>query len=730
MSLLPKLNIEPIENIQGSVERITFHSEENGFCVLRVNIAKFKDLVTVVGNIASISVGEYIQASGMWIHNKNFGKQFKSTFIKVTTPTSLEGIQKYLGSGMIKGIGPKYAEKLVKNFGKNVFDVIEQSPFRLKEVEGIGNSRLEMITTAWQDQKVIREIMLFLHSHGVSQSRSTRIYKTYGQKAIEIILQNPYQLAKDIRGIGFLSADKIAQNIGIDKNSLIRARAGIRFALFESMEKGHCGFPKELLIESAFSLVQIEKSILENALHEELKDGDVICQTIDTTPCIFLSTLYYSERLIAKNLLDLLQSKIPWKNVINQKNNEKNISLSTSQQKAVDQALVSKVLVITGGPGVGKTTVVKSILNTLKNQNLRIILTAPTGRAAKRLSESTNMSAKTIHRLLETNSKTGGFSRNEKRPLECDLLVVDEASMIDVPLMNALLKAVPKSSALFFVGDIDQLPSVGPGKVLSSIIESKTIPVVQLTEIFRQAASSKIIQSAHAINHGHMPNLDISKETLSDFYFIETSTQENCLEKIMTMLERIKDRFGYSPIKDVQVLVPQSRGIIGTRNLNEELQKKLNPSSFEKNISKYGTLFSVGDKVMQTENNYDKEVYNGDIGFIKELSLDDKCLTVTFDDKNVVYDFEELDELSLSYATTIHKSQGSEYPVVIIPLMMTHYIMLKRNLIYTGITRGKKLVIIIGEKKALSIAIKSKDMEKRWSSLQLWLQSDNIERGL
>ncbi|CAO5674488.1 MAG: ATP-dependent RecD-like DNA helicase [Holosporales bacterium] len=709
------LQIDPVEIIQGTIERITFHNEDSGFCVLRMKVSGFKDLVTLVGNIASVGVGEYIHATGSWINNKTYGQQFKATSVKITKPNSLEGIQKYLGSGMIKGIGPKNAEKLVDKFGKNVFDIIEYHPYRLKEIPGIGQYRIDMITQAWQEQKIIREIMLFLHSHNVSQSRATRIFKTYGQKSIDKILENPYQLAKDIRGIGFLSADKIAQNIGIDKNSIIRARAGLRFALFEAMERGHCGLPQNDLIESASVLVDIEKEILQDALTQALEDTEFVCVTIDDTVCIFLSTLYFSEQNIAKKLHALLSQPLPWEGKPFKITSA--ITLSDSQKNAIDVALHSKVLVITGGPGVGKTTLVNTLLDILKDQNINIMLAAPTGRAAKRLFESTKREAKTLHRLLETNPATGKFSRNEDRPLACDLLVVDEASMIDVPLMNALLKAVPPSCALFFVGDVDQLPSVGPGKVLLSLIESAVIPVVTLTEVFRQASSSKIIQSAHRINKGYLPDLESSKTALSDFYYMESATQEDCLEKIMMMLDRIESRFGFSPIKDVQILSPQARGVIGTRHLNETLQKKLNAQNLENSITRFGVRFAVGDKVMQIQNNYDKDVYNGDIGFVESINTEESSLKVVFDEKTVLYEFNELDELVLSYATTIHKSQGSEYPAIIIPLMMTHYMMLKRNLIYTGITRGKKLVLVIGEKKALSIAVHSKDMQKRWSSL-------------
>ncbi len=710
------------EVLAGNVERVTFHNEENGFCVLKAKCKGHKDLVTIVGNISTISPGEFIEASGFWIHDRQHGRQFKADFLKASPPTSLEGIEKYLSSGMIKGIGAVYAKRLVERFQADVFDVIENNPKCLKDIPGIGERRIEAIKRGWADQKVIRDIMLFLHSHDISTARAVRIYKTYGANAIAVVSQNPYQLARDIRGIGFVSADKIALNIGIAPTSMIRARAGIAFALMNGMDDGHCGLPKDDLIKSVLSLLSISDDLAEEALSIELEEGNVLTQLIDNRICIFLSGLFHAEKFIAKKLLHMSKSPNCWPNInpdhaIKSVEEKLNITLSESQKEAIKTVLASNIMVITGGPGVGKTTLVNSILKILATQNLRILLAAPTGRAAKRLSESTGMQAKTIHRLLETNPATGSFIKNDKNMLNCDLLVLDEASMIDIPLMHNLLKALPETSSLLIVGDIDQLPSVGAGQFLADIINSETISVVRLKEIFRQAASSKIITTAHAINNGLMPDLKNSEN--SDFYFVDADSPEQCLDKIIRIIkERIPAKFGFSPFLDVQILCPMGRGVVGTNNLNIAVQNALNPPH-ELSISKFGYKYSVNDKIMQIENNYDKDVYNGDIGIIKTISNEDAEVIISFDDKDVVYEFSELDEIVLAYATTIHKSQGSEYPVVIIPIMMQHYVMLKRNLIYTGITRGKKLVILVGDRKSLWVAIKNHSANQRLSSLNL-----------
>jgi len=714
------------ENLSGLVERVTFHNPDNGFCVLRVQVKGKKDLFTVIGHVSTIAAGEFIQAAGQWLHDRQHGLQFKAQFLTATVPTTLEGIEKYLGSGLIKGIGPVYAKKLVHAFREDVFQVIEEESQKLQQVPGIGPLRAQKIIKGWVDQKVIREIMLFLHSHDISTARAVRIYKTYGPEAIQVITENPYRLARDIRGIGFISADKIAEKLGIEKTSMIRVQAGIAYALTTAMDEGHCGLPKDQLIPLCKELLEVPEELIQQALSLELSSGDVLLETIEERDCIFLSGLAHAEKSIADRILKLQQGALPWSSMnassaIHWVEEKTNLKLSPSQKQAIEKALSSKVLVITGGPGVGKTTLVNSILKILEAKKLNIALAAPTGRAAKRLSESTGLEAKTLHRLLETNPAEGGFSKNEQHPLSCDLLVVDEMSMVDVPLMHALLKAVPPKAALLLVGDIDQIPSVGPGQVLADLIVSKTLPVIRLTEVFRQAAASKIIITAHDINQGFMPDLTLTDKE-SDFYFVNAEDPETALIKILKLVkERIAQKFNYSPFSDIQVLCPMSRGIIGTRNLNIELQKALNPPT-EQSIQRFGWFYSAGDKVMQIENNYGKEVYNGDIGIIQRINSEESELTILFDNKEVVYEFGELDEIVLAYATTIHKSQGSEYPAVVIPLMMQHYTMLQRNLVYTAITRGKKLVILVGQKKALAIAIKQKKDQRRWSTLKDKLQ--------
>jgi exodeoxyribonuclease V alpha subunit len=729
MGLMPhalKTSI-PLEVLAGLVERVTFHNEENGFCVLRVKARGQRDLITVLGHAAIISAGEFVQASGTWINDRTHGVQFRASFLKATAPTTTEGIEKYLGSGMIRGIGPVYAKKLVRAFGEAVFDVIEQEPPRLREVTGIGPKRAERIIAGWAEQKVIREIMLFLHSNGVGTSRAVRIYKTYGTEAVQLISENPYRLARDIRGIGFRTADQIAAKLGIEKTALIRVRAGIAYALTEAMDEGHCGLPAEELLPLTQKLLEVPAELVETALGLELQGGAVIADDLDGRHCVFLAGLYRAEREIAEKLKTLALGKPPWPSIDADKaipwvEKRTKLTLAYSQREAIRVALPSKVLVITGGPGVGKTTLVNSILKILRAMNVMIALCAPTGRAAKRLYESTGLEAKTIHRLLETDPRTGSFRRNEEVPLDCDLLVVDETSMVDVPLMRAVLRAVPETAALLLVGDVDQLPSVGPGQVLADIIVSGVVPVVRLTEVFRQAAESRIVTNAHRINQGQMP--DLAAADGGDFYFVDAADAEEGVRKLLAIVqERIPKRFGLDPIRDIQVLCPMNRGGLGARSLNIELQKALNPPG-DIRIERFGWTFCPGDKVMQIENDYDKEVYNGDLGVVSRIDMEEGELTVDFDGRDVIYGFGELDELVLAYATTIHKSQGSEYPAVVIPLSVQHYPMLQRNLVYTGVTRGKRLVVLVGQRKAMAIAVKGDRKRRRWSKLREWLAID------
>ena len=713
------------EVLAGAVERVTFHSEESGFCVLRIKARGRRELVTVLGHAAAVSAGEWITASGEWVNDRTYGPQFRSRFLKATAPTSTEGIERYLGSGMIRGIGPVYAKKLVGTFGERVFDVIETGPERLREVDGIGPVRAARITTAWAEQKAVREIMMFLHGHGVGTARAVRIFKTYGADAVQVMSENPYRLARDIRGIGFKTADAIAMRLGIDKTAMIRIRAGVGHALTEAMDDGHCGLPAEDLLPLAMGLLEAPEDLVREAIDEELAAGSVVADRVGDTPCVFLAGLHRAEHGIAGRLCRIAAGTLPWPRIDPDKalpwiEQHTGLTLAKSQSAAIRLALSSKVLVITGGPGVGKTTIVNAILRILAAKGASLLLCAPTGRAARRMTETSGFEARTIHRLLEVDPMSGGFRRDADNPVDCHLLVVDEASMVDVLLMHALLKAVPDHAALLIVGDIDQLPSVGPGQVLADVIASGAIPVVRLTEVFRQAAMSRIIVNAHRINEGITPDLD-KPGGESDFYFVPAHDPETAVLRIVELVRtRIPRRFGLDPIRDIQVLCPMNRGGVGARSLNIELQAALNPAG-ERKVERFGWTFAPGDKVMQIENDYDKEVYNGDIGRIDDVDLDVGEITARFDDRVVTYGFGELDALVPAYATTIHKSQGSEYPAVVIPLMMQHYVMLQRNLLYTGVTRGKRLVVLVGQRKAVAIAVKAASGRRRWSKLREWM---------
>ena len=659
--------------------------------------------------------------------------QLAAFSLKAMPPTGVDGIQKYLASGMIKGIGPVYGERLVAAFGTEVFQIIENQPKRLQEVEGIGKVRREKIVKGWDVQKKIKEIMLFLYANGVGTSKAVRIYKMYGDQAISLIQENPYRLAQDIYGIGFLTADQIAQKMGIEKTSLLRAKAGIRHALFEEVGNGHCAYPRAALLAQAAELLEIPLETIEIAAAEEIQAQGLRADTICDEECLFIPSLHYYEKYIAERIAALSQGVPMWGGInaeaaIPWVEKKLGIQLAENQKKAVAAAIQAKFMVITGGPGVGKTTIVNSIIKILEAKKLQILLAAPTGRAAKRLAETTGLEAKTIHRLLEYDPAEHCFKRDLENPLECNLLVIDESSMVDAQLMHSLLKAVPAAASVLLVGDVNQLPSVGAGQVLADIIESQAVKVVTLTEIFRQAKTSKIITNAHAINSGSMP--DLSNQLEGDFFFVTAEAPEEAVGKVVQIVkQRIPRRWRYNPIRDVQVLCPANIGGIGAKSLNIELQKALNPAGSEK-VEKFGVTFAIGDKVMQIQNNYDKEVFNGDIGFIARLNADEREAYIDFDNREVVYEFDELDEIALAYACTIHKSQGSEYPVVVIPVMMQHFMLLQRNLIYTGVTRGKKLVILVGQKKALSMAVKGKKQNKaRYSKLKEWLlQAEKNEK--
>ncbi|MEE4236995.1 MAG: ATP-dependent RecD-like DNA helicase, partial [Anderseniella sp.] len=627
------------ETLAGSVERVTFHNAENGFCVLRVKARGHRDQVSVIGYAATISAGEWITASGEWTNDRVHGQQFRARFVRTAAPTSTDGIERYLASGMIRGIGPVYAKKLVKAFGEKVFDIIESSPERLNEISGIGKVRARRMTEAWAEQKIVREIMVFLHSHGVGTARAVRIFKTYGSDAVQVMSENPYRLARDIRGIGFKTADAIAMKLGIEKTAMVRIRAGISYALSEAMSDGHCGLPVNELVPLAVGLLEVSSELVQTALDLELADDTVVSDSVGETPCIFLAGLHRAEITIARRIHCLVNGTLPWAYIEPDKalpwiEQKTGLSLAESQAVAVRLALMSKVLVITGGPGVGKTTIVNSILRILSVKDVKLQLCAPTGRAAKRMSEATGFEARTIHRLLEVDPKSGAFKRDADNPIDCEMLVIDEASMVDVLLMQSLMKAIPDHAALLIVGDIDQLPSVGPGQVLADVIASGAVPVVRLTEVFRQAAESRIITSAHRINQGQIP--DLSKpEGESDFYFVEADEPEIAVQRIIDLVKlHIPRRFNLDPVRDIQVLCPMNRGGVGARSLNIELQAALNPAG-ERKVERFGWTFAPQDKVMQIQNDYDKEVYNGDIGFVEDVDPDSGELTVTFDGRNV-----------------------------------------------------------------------------------------------
>jgi exodeoxyribonuclease V alpha subunit len=736
--------------VAGVLDRVVFHNPENGFCVLRIK-AQGNQEATVVGHLATVKAGDSITATGEWVNDRLHGRQFKASLLRVVPPSSADGIEKYLASGVIKGIGKGTAKKLVATFGTKLLEVIDTEPERLREVPGLRRGRIKKILAAWGEQRAVRDIMVFLHSHGIGTARAVRIFKTYGVDAVRLITENPYRLASDIRGIGFKMADDIAMRLGVERTAMIRLRAGIGYALTHAMDDGHCGLPRNELAPLAERLLEVPAELVGAALDQELAAGKVIADTVGAattnsagapgnapevgadataTVCIFLPGLHRAELTAAERLRAIAKGAPPWPRIDADKalpwvEQRTGLALADEQKEAVRQALATKVMVITGGPGVGKTTIVNSILRILNAKHMAITLCAPTGRAARRMSETTGMEARTIHRLLEMDPIEGGFRRRGDNQLECDLLVVDETSMVDVPLMKALMQAIPNRSALLMVGDVDQLPSVGPGQVLADIIASGVVPVVRLTKVFRQAAQSRIIVNAHQVNEGRMPDLKKPEEE-SDFYFVRADEPGIAASLIVELVKtRIPQRFGFDPIRDIQVLCPMNRGPAGTHSLNVDLQAALNPTG-ERKVERFGATYGPGDKVMQIVNDYDKEVYNGDIGYVADV--DPEGLTAVFDGRAIKYRLSELDTLVPAYATTIHKSQGSEYPAVVIPLMMQHYPMLQRNLVYTGITRGKKLVVLVGQAKALAQAIRSAGARHRWSKLRDWLVAGEAAR--
>ena len=714
-----------MERIEGLVERVTFFNEQNGFAVLRVKVRGQRDLVTVLGSLPAVNGGEWLTATGDWTRDPQHGLQFRADSLQASQPTSREGIEKYLGSGMIKGIGPVLAKKLVAKFGEGVFDIIDAHSARLEEVDKVGPERRRRIKSAWAEQKAVREIMVFLHAHGASTSRAVRIYKTYGDQAIEKVRANPYQLARDIHGIGFKTADHIARQLGVTAESAQRAAAGLRHTLFEATSDGHCALPSVVLVPRAAVMLEVDEAIVSAALSRALNDKELEQEEIAGQNLIYLPGMLGAEESVATRILHLAAQpssypEIDVERAVAWYESTKDRSLSPTQREALGRALGSRVFIITGGPGVGKTTLLDALLAIVRAKRLRCLLCAPTGRAAQRLAEATGQEARTIHRLLGFGPGGGGFQHNEKQPLSGDLLVVDECSMVDLPLMHALLRAMPPDAGLLLVGDVDQLPSVGPGLVLRNLIDSGAVPTARLTEIFRQAAESQIILNAHRINAGEIPELQPSAgEANADFFFIERDEPERIASTLADLAaRRIPRKWDFDPLRDIQVLCPTNRGPVGARQLNTHLQETLNPArENEPKAEKFGWQFRLRDKVIQTQNNYDKEVFNGDLGFIERIDPEESELVVRYEHRAVSYAFGELDELAPAYAITVHKSQGSEFPVVVIPLATSQYLLLQRNLLYTGVTRGRKLVVIVGQRRALERAVHQQSSRERYGGL-------------
>lgn len=715
--------------LTGQIERITYTNEENGFTIARVKVHGRQDLVTVVGNIMAPTPGEILKMSGEWVNHAKFGEQFKVTAYKAVAPATVHGIQKYLGSGLIKGLGPVMADRIVEKFGPNTLEVIENDIASLAQVEGIGEKRINMIKKAWDEQREIRDVMLFLQSHGISSGYATKIFKHYKNRSIDIVTENPFRLATDIFGIGFVIADRIAEKLGFPKHSPMRVEAGILYVLNQLSEKGHVYYPYEPLVSKSQEILGVDKDVVLQAMADIAAQGKIIIEDLNAgietfqinNKAVYLARYHQCETSISVRLKRLLATpksirKIESNSAVGWVQKQLDITLAENQITTLKCALENKVMVITGGPGTGKTTIINAILKIFSKLKVKSMLAAPTGRAAKRMSEATGHAAGTIHRMLDYSFTKGGFQKNENRPLKCDLIIVDEASMIDTILMHHLLKAVHMGTTLILVGDVNQLPSVGAGNVLNDIIASKSVPVVELNKIFRQAQTSRIIVNAHKINNGETPFLETDGPE-SDFYFIEQEDPQKVLEIILELTKkRIPRRFGLDPVNDIQVLTPMHKGIVGAGNLNSELQKTLNPGPYCVTLA--DRSYRVNDKVMQIKNNYDKDVFNGDIGRITWIRSDDREVSINFDGRDIVYGFTELNEIVLAYAVSVHKSQGSEYPAVVVPILTQHYILLQRNLIYTAVTRGRELVVLIGTKKALAIGINNNKTQQRYTHLR------------
>jgi exodeoxyribonuclease V alpha subunit len=719
--------------LSGQIERITFTNEENGYTIAKVKIHGRQDLVTIVGYLMSPTPGEMLNMKGEWVNHPKFGEQFNVTEYKTTVPATIFGIQKYLGSGLIKGLGPVIASRIVKKFGERTLDVIENDIEKLALVEGIGKKRIVMIQNAWEEQKEIRDVMLFLRSYGVGSGYATKIFKQYGNRSIAVVKDNPYRLATDIFGIGFVTADSIAKKIGFPKGSSKRIEAGILYVLNKLSDDGHVFYPYEYLVKKSRETLEVERDAIVKGIGDLAINKQIVLEDLNESidefkannKSVYLAKFHLCETGIAARLKTLSASPKSIRNIdaesaLQWVQKRLDIRLAENQAKAVRCALENKIMVITGGPGTGKTTIINAILKIFSELRIKILLAAPTGRAAKRMSEATGHDARTIHRLLEYSFTKGGFQKNEDKPLSCDLLILDEVSMIDTVLMYHLTKAIPTFATVVLVGDINQLPSVGAGNVLNDIIGSHVVPVVELNEIFRQARESRIIVNAHKINNGILPTFE-DHVPGNDFYFIQQEDPEKVLDIILELIkERIPKRFDLDPVHDIQVLTPMHKGLVGADNLNTKLQESLNPSKTE--IIRGDRNFRVNDKVMQIRNDYDKEVFNGDIGMIADIQPDENEITVTFDGRHVVYEFYELDELVLAYAVSVHKSQGSEYPAVVMPVLSQHYILLQRNLIYTAVTRGRNLVVMVGAINALAMGIQNDKTQRRFTYLRYRLR--------
>ncbi len=729
----------PAEHLQGIVERVTYHAEDSGYTVARLNVPGIRELITILGRFPDIHAGQTLRLTGFWREHPKYGQQFQVISAQEMKPATLTGLEKYLGSGLIKGIGPVTAKRIVAHFGLETLEIIEQSCSRLIEVPSIGERRVSMIERAWEAQKAIKEVMIFLQGNGVSTTYAVKIYKQYGDQAIEVVSKNPYQLAADIYGIGFVTADTIARSLGIAPDSDFRYQAGILHVLSLASEEGHCFLPESELVEQVVKQLALPEHTVDptrigaliaqmgkgKQLNIESGYGDLQMQCICYAPAF-----YHTEQSLATRLAAFVRNPVEvdlprvqrWIDGYTQK---MGIALSDQQRQAVELAALSRLLVLTGGPGCGKTFTTRTIVALWKAMGKSILLAAPTGRAAQRLAEMTRREAKTIHRLLAFDPKTMQFRHNEDNPLDAQAIVVDEASMLDLFLAHSFVKAIPPDAQVLIVGDIDQLPSVGPGMVLRDMIASERIPVVRLTEIFRQAAESHIITNAHRINAGQFPHLTpTAKYAESDCLWLEAAEPERGAEGILHLMSEFLPKQGIDPVQQVQVLCPATRGEVGTRQLNAMLQQVLNPPKSGKvELVRGGSTLRVGDRVIQQVNDYQREVFNGDLGTITSIDLEEQEVAVQFAERQVTYDYADLSELALAWAVTVHKSQGSEYPVVIFPLFMQHYLLLSRNLLYTGLTRAKQLAILVGTTKAIGLAVKRMVDRQRYTALAERLKS-------